>query len=371
MNGSSDRYLITSFKVLGVGGRMMVDMSDDGLVAIVGKQYNTVYMIDTLGRKSMKTLFMPFTAIVALRITPNGEYLVALFAESLFVHSIVPKLQTGVRIHYGGELHMRRDSTTMSHDSESVFFALKDNSIKTVRLKTGAISAVSMENGYAVTCMALSLDDSTLIACYMDGITRLYDVINNKVISSHEFPFKIYAMAAVSGKNHFSMLTGRREMFVWDYKEDQVSKLMREGVQISTKYHSYDITSDNRMIAYPGTNDCLYLQDTQSYKVNLTRLRDYYPFFAFTGDGSKLIYYDKYTISVYTTNICPFWSQMKHLEFGDDDELQSVIHMLVVSHLSKLSCYKRKRGMEAPRVRILELPKEILFLVLSFLRRNV
>lgn len=214
--------------------------------------------------------------------------------------------------------------------------------------------AISGNNKTLATCV--NTKTKNLIGCKFS----LYDIATKKLITTRYIPRTIYEITHTSGKSEFTMISKQNEVYIWDTVIDNAYILVKLAVEPTFACPEFALNSDKTMVLYQSNIDTITLQDVRRrlfYRITNARPN---PIMKFSKDDSVFFLYNKEKFEIYGTEFTPFWTTKKHITF--DTMHRKTIRYIFISHQ-----VMRKREMVGQTF-LLQVPTEVLALILSFIR---
>lgn len=187
----------------------------------------------------------------------------------------------------------------------------------------------------------------------------VYDIATKKHIVSRKFSGYISCMIATRREDEFAMIVGENILHIWNSRSDTFSDFF--NLKCAGEYHceNFILNSDNSMVAYASDIYGITLQDK---KGNYMRIDDRWRslIMRFTGNDTGLLLCDKMRFKLYNTRFAPFWTIFNHKSFRADSK---VIGYIFIAH-------QALGGRDSSRYSpLLQVPRDILLLILSFFQR--
>lgn len=210
--------------------------------------------------------------------------------------------------------------------------------------------------------------DGKKIAVHPDQIpgtseVDLYDTSSGELLLSRVFPKEVCAVKQIGLRGDFALLVGEDKIYIWETEKDVMYIIVNLKLPGIYWARNFALNSDRTMISYSTNGDNVTLQDIRGTVFYVTRKLKTYPVLKFSRDDKRLFAYNRRSIETYGAKIMLYWTKKNHSAFKSFD--RKTIGYIFTSH--KLQQKDKKRKITAPSP-LLQIPNEILLLILSFIR---
>lgn len=265
----------------------------------------------------------------------------------------------------------------ISNDNKTVFLRTDDNEVRAYNLEDGTPIVTSAKDTQFLVLIGTPGGESLYatfrpnekpgVGCWLE----IFNLHGGERKFAVQFQFKVRSISDTLRGNVFLMIIHNShtknvclaELTIETSATVTVRDLITVDCTSMTLYTIvYSETSDGAIFAYSLGNGCIILADSNGNHAQLSGIPSGHIEMEFSSDGRDLIIRDPATLRVYDVFLFPFWSIILHPRFKG--EQKKCIKALF--YANRISPKKRRRE----RNTFLEIPREIMLHILSFVRRD-
>lgn len=219
------------------------------------------------------------------------------------------------------------------------------------KLETGAWLITPLESDRIVCVSELGPPD----------LVQIFDLSTGKSILSRRFPFSVWKMTPIPDNNEL-LIASKTDVYIWDMTSDTMTHRMSFTL-LDQNVNVLQITK-RKIICASKSHIEVYEPEYSHIPVCIKSMQDHtIRSSGCTSDGKIVMTYDG-CVRLYSIDTHPFWTMKNFATFRGN--LRKTMYYLSMIKLVPPQDKKRKRSRQVFR----EIPREILWHIFSFLRRE-
>lgn len=353
-----------------------ISVSDNGIAVTKGSGSNCtdVLVADTVVGSYIRTITTK-EYISRAHITPDGKKIVIMDTTAhMEVWSVGPPdiLICALEKEFKNFLRI-----IISNDSKKALFLSSRRFKWIVDIDDGTVSPDINTNIGEYNSAVLSGDSKVLFVVVQESddpdgtvIITQFDAETGKRIASQKIGHCVYHMQNTMLPYQFLLETdGEQGYVLWDAKTNTITlnplgddgrkKSMTVSRNLKKRtFCALSVYERGIPVQYKG----FLLKEVGIGETLIGTIQYGYVGISFSAPGEMLWTRDKFALRLYETNLFPFWSCSRHLEFRDD--LGECIRLVFMTNriLSKKA--------NGTRFALAEIPRDVILHIFSFIRRN-
>lgn len=367
MKTSGSPYLLTTLESRSLRGNKFAPFaSDDGTVFIFDERENSMKVVDSIEGVVKKKIFF-LESEGSFCVTPNGKSVIVLTIDQRMAVYDIDACVYGERqpSRFIDGVFDPIGVVRASDDGQKIFVNSYDDYIAIYDFDSGRLSARIKNDSdeRSVNHLAFSLGPKNVALLHeamLGYAVSIFDVSTGKKFLSRTFQKEVLDIQYTPNLDVLSLLTIDGCISIWDIRNDILTTTkkieMDHGVKMTARF---GLSKAAHVV--DGTLTLLDIRGSEDIKTTADGYDCFYPALKFIRGGKYLLSICSLTVHVYSTDLRPFWTIGRHLEFNG--ETGAAIRLVFMANRILASKKKRSRSLFP------DIPKEIMCHIFSFIER--